>query len=91
MLTCSLIVELYLLAFDALRKVFTTDELDNLIAMMTDKGLRLRAVPEPDEHPQGVKNEETDVTMDDVDNFLEGVKDEVEEEAAERRRLMPFS
>ncbi|KIY70954.1 hypothetical protein CYLTODRAFT_346760 [Cylindrobasidium torrendii FP15055 ss-10] len=82
---------LYLLAFDALRQVFTPDELENLIAMMTDKGLRLRTVPDPAEPaPLAVNNRETDITMDEVDTFLEGVRDEVEEEAAERRRLMPF-
>ena len=73
--------ELYLLAFDSLRSEFANEQLDTLIATMVERGLRLR------------KDFDGDVVMEEVQAGEDDESDsdsEIEENARELRRLMPY-
>ncbi|KAF8898878.1 NRDE-2, necessary for RNA interference-domain-containing protein [Infundibulicybe gibba] len=75
---CPLNKELYLLAFTALREVFSRQELNALSDTMVERGIRVRHELEA----------ETDVERMQVGDE-EGM-DEIEENASELRRLMPY-
>ncbi|KAF9462110.1 NRDE-2, necessary for RNA interference-domain-containing protein [Collybia nuda] len=80
---CPLVKELYLLAFGPLRSVFSAHELRAMADTMAERGIRLRRGLE--EGLVGWK--ETKAT--DMDSSGES-GDEIEEDARELRRLMPY-
>lgn len=72
--------EIYLLAFGGLRSVFDGRELQGLVDLMAERGIRLRQ--ELHEAIEGVEEES---------NEEEGsIQDEIEHNAEELRRLMPY-
>ncbi|KAF9474100.1 hypothetical protein BDN70DRAFT_885209 [Pholiota conissans] len=80
---CPLVKELYLLAFGPLRSVFHVHELNALADTMAERGIRLR---------QGL-----DEVIEGVETAVEGEgegsessEDEIEHNARELRRLMPY-
>ncbi|KDR85329.1 hypothetical protein GALMADRAFT_234148 [Galerina marginata CBS 339.88] len=77
---CPLVKDLYLLAFGPLRGVFQTHELNALADTMVERGIRLR---------QGI--EELVAGEAEILEESEGEgEDEIEEDARELRRLMPY-
>lgn len=79
----TLLTELYLLAFGPLRSVFDGRELQRLADVMAERGLRLHA---------GL-DEVVDIvdTIKDQEEHDHEEEDEIEHNARELRRLMPFS
>lgn len=76
-----ILIELYLLAFDALRSEHATEELHTLVNTMVERGLRMRQDLEEDvvmRVAQGDKREDDEGDL------------EIEENAQELRRLMPY-
>ncbi|PFH54787.1 hypothetical protein AMATHDRAFT_134942 [Amanita thiersii Skay4041] len=84
---CPLAKEIYLLAFNKLRSVFGNQELRNIVETMAERGIRMR---------QGVDEIVEGWTMDveekgeDNEEGTHGTMDEIEENARERRRLIPY-
>lgn len=78
----SLQIELYLLAFGSLRGVFDGRELSSLADVMAERGLRLRKGLD-----EVVKNGEV---ADELSNKVDESEDEIEYNARELRRLMPY-
>ena len=73
--------ELYLLAFGPLRSVFQVHELNALADTMAERGIRLR---------RGLENViESGIVKADVQEDNES-EDEIEHNARELRRLMPY-
>jgi hypothetical protein len=68
--------ELYLVAFGPLRSVFNGRELNGMADAMAERGLRLRRGLE-----EGWENEREEMSS---------IEDEIEEDANELRRLMPY-
>ncbi|KIK82299.1 hypothetical protein PAXRUDRAFT_832295 [Paxillus rubicundulus Ve08.2h10] len=81
---CPLAKELYLLAFGPLRQTFKPSELNGFVDIMVERGLRIRRGLEE----YGQITEGTRGVLDDAS--AEGSEDEIEHEAQERRRLMPY-
>ncbi|KAJ3515279.1 hypothetical protein NLJ89_g1854 [Agrocybe chaxingu] len=77
---CPLAKDLYLLAFGPLRGVFTARELNGLADTMAERGLRLC---------QGLE-EVVDTVEDGPRGDNEGSEDEIEYNAREYRRLLPY-
>jgi hypothetical protein len=77
-------VELYLLAFGPLRQTFKPSELNDFVDIMVERGLRIRRGLEE----YGQITERTRGILDDTN--AEGSDDEIEHEAKERHRLMPY-
>ncbi|CAA7259932.1 unnamed protein product [Cyclocybe aegerita] len=77
---CPLAKDLYLLAFGPLRGVFTTHELNGLADTMAERGIRLC---------QGLE-ELVDNVEDGPRGDNEGSEDEIEYNAREYRRLLPY-
>ena len=77
-------LELYLLAFGPLRSVFDGKELQSLADLMVERGIRLRQAL--DEVVEG--SEESNRAPE--DNTEEVEMDEIEHNAQELRRLMPY-
>ncbi|OJA16132.1 hypothetical protein AZE42_00089 [Rhizopogon vesiculosus] len=78
---------LYMLAFGPLRSAFSARELDAFVEIMAERGIRMRKGV--DEY---VESRKTNVG-DEVGSESEGVdgsEDEIENEARERRLLMPY-
>ncbi|KAJ3569428.1 hypothetical protein NP233_g5061 [Leucocoprinus birnbaumii] len=80
---CPFCKGLYLLAFGVLRSVFTAQELNSLADLMAERGLRLRKGL--DEVLDGWEMEGVEHARDDS----EEAESEIEQRAAELRRLMP--
>ncbi|KAF5356140.1 hypothetical protein D9756_004075 [Leucocoprinus leucothites] len=81
---CPFCKGLYLLAFGALRSVFTAQELNSLADLMAERGLRLR---------KGLDEMLECWDMEGVEEdgeASEGGESEIEQRAAEMRRLMPY-
>jgi hypothetical protein len=80
----SLIVylDLYLLAFGPLRSVFDGKELQSLADLMVERGIRLRQAL--DDAVEGIE-EHNGALEDNMDEM-----DEIEHNAQELRRLMPY-
>ncbi|KAH7885897.1 NRDE-2, necessary for RNA interference-domain-containing protein [Phlebopus sp. FC_14] len=78
---------LYLLAFGALRPVFMPHELNNFIDAMAERGLRMRRGL--DEYVRVAEITEESQPGSDCESS-QGGEDEIEHEAKERRRLMPY-
>ncbi|KAA1468262.1 DUF1740-domain-containing protein [Dentipellis sp. KUC8613] len=78
---CPFVKELYLLAFDALRSVFTGRELNALADSMAERGVRMR---------KGLDDVVGDWTEDKEEEESSGEEDEIEAEARERQRLRPY-
>ena len=76
-------LELYLLAFGPLRSVFDGKELQSLADLMVERGIRLRQAL--DEVVEG--NKENNGALEDN---REEEMDEIEHNAQELRRLMPY-
>ncbi|KAF9244578.1 NRDE-2, necessary for RNA interference-domain-containing protein [Melanogaster broomeanus] len=84
---CPLAKELYLLAFGPLRHAFKPSELTDFVDIMAERGLRMRRGLEG----YGRVLEVTQGTQDISDEgSAEGSEDDIEHEAKERRRLMPY-
>ncbi|KAI0721328.1 NRDE-2, necessary for RNA interference-domain-containing protein [Cerioporus squamosus] len=84
---CSLVKELYLLAFGPLRTVFEARELNQFGDTMSERGIRMRVAL--DEVVGEV--EDGSKVKAEVDSEDEDEGDEIEHNARELRRLMPFS
>ncbi|EGO05163.1 hypothetical protein SERLA73DRAFT_164712 [Serpula lacrymans var. lacrymans S7.3] len=82
---CPLSKELYLLAFGPLRSVFAPHELNGFGDTMAERGVRMRVGL--DEFLEGQEVMSRGREEDDSDA---ADADEIEEEARERRRLMPY-
>lgn len=80
---CDLFLEIYLLAFGPLRSVFDGHELQSLGDLMVERGLRMR---------KGLYEVvgDADKTIVDDHNGEEDAIDEIEHNAEELRRLMPY-
>lgn len=82
---CPLSKELYLLAFGPLRQVFKPHELHGFVEVMADRGLRMRrSLEDYTRNYRGVRGSE------DPRGGSEASDDEIERDARERRRLMPY-
>ncbi|KAG6336128.1 hypothetical protein ID866_2966 [Astraeus odoratus] len=81
---CPLAKELYLLAFGPLRPVFKPHELHGFADVMADRGIRMRRGIDEYTQSRGELRDLEDEGGED------GAEDEIEREAKERRRLMPF-
>ncbi|KAH8102508.1 NRDE-2, necessary for RNA interference-domain-containing protein [Cristinia sonorae] len=79
---CPLVKDLYLLAFGALRSVFTKRELQDWAEVMVERGLRLRRGL--DEVLDGLDEEDSEAKMEGDE------EDEIEYNARELRRLRPY-
>ncbi|KAI6007197.1 NRDE-2, necessary for RNA interference-domain-containing protein [Pisolithus albus] len=82
---CPLSKELYLLAFGPLRHVFKPHELHGFVEVMADRGLRMRRSLE-----EYTRNYREVRESDDLTGNPEASDDEIERDARERRRLMPY-
>ncbi|RDB29182.1 Protein NRDE2 [Hypsizygus marmoreus] len=80
---CPLVKELYLLAFGALRGVFSANELNGIADTMAERGLRLRRGL--DEVLAGWNNVE-----ENKEEMSDSGDDEIVDNARELRRLMPY-
>ncbi|KAF9229150.1 hypothetical protein BS17DRAFT_771093 [Gyrodon lividus] len=80
---CPLAKELYMLAFGPLRQAFKPNELNHFVDIMVERGLRMRKSLEEYGRVTGTRG-----MLD--DRSAEGSEDEIEHEAKERRRLMPY-
>ncbi|TFY71447.1 hypothetical protein EVG20_g1553 [Dentipellis fragilis] len=78
---CPFVKELYLLAFDALRSVFTARELNALAESMAERGLRMR---------KGLDDAVAGWTEDKEEEESSGEEDEIEADAREQQRLRPY-
>ena len=78
-----MITELYLLAFGPLRPVFDARELNAFADTMAERELRMRKGL--DEMLEGWEEE-----MEEKDKYEEDSTDELEYNASELRRLMPY-
>ncbi|KAK2461663.1 hypothetical protein APHAL10511_006126 [Amanita phalloides] len=81
---CPLVKDLYLMAFGPLRSVFSSQELISLADSMAERGIRIRHAL--DEILEGWMMGKVDGTQKEEDHAL----DEIEENAQELRRLMPY-
>ena len=77
-------VDLYLIAFGPLRSVFSSQELVNFADTMAERGIRMRQGLE--EVLDGWTMGRVEGEKDEENNKL----DEIEEDAQELRRLMPY-
>jgi hypothetical protein len=77
-------VDLYLIAFGPLRSVFSSQELINFADTMAERGIRMRQGLE--EVLDGWKMGRVEGEKDEENKEL----DEIEENAQELRRLMPY-
>ncbi|KZT05893.1 uncharacterized protein LAESUDRAFT_654560 [Laetiporus sulphureus 93-53] len=82
---CPLNKELYLLAFGSLRSVFKSGELNDWAETMVERGIRMRKGL--DEMLEGWV-EDKDINKEGVDEII--MEDEIEHNARELRRLMPY-
>ncbi|KAI6119002.1 NRDE-2, necessary for RNA interference-domain-containing protein [Pisolithus croceorrhizus] len=82
---CPLSKELYLLAFGPLRPVFKPHELHGFVEVMADRGLRMRRSLE-----EYTRNYREVRESDNLRGDPEASDDEIERDARERRRLMPY-
>ncbi|TFY82820.1 hypothetical protein EWM64_g1196 [Hericium alpestre] len=81
---CPMVKELYLLAFDALRSVFTPRELNILGEAMAERGLRMRRGLDEALDGWTEGNERLE------DEEMSGEEDEIEYNARELQRLKPY-
>lgn len=80
---CPLAKDLYMMAFGPLRSVFSVRELDGFVDIMAERGIRMRKGI--DEYRMTGGDESSSDSED-----LDDSEDEIEHEARQRRRLMPY-
>jgi len=84
---CPLSKDLYMLAFGQLRSVFSARELDAFMEIMAERDIRMRKGV--DEYVEGRRTNVGDELGSESEG-VDGCEDEIENEARERRLLMPY-